>query len=115
MAGDDEPAGEGDADRVDRDVDRILELSTGEFRTDFAARSQDFIEVVQKLKVSTEGTVNAVGLESSNEQKAVAMLSATSLVTNTAGAEAEPRIWRMRVHLINDDGTVLIEKVDFAV
>lgn len=102
-------------DRADRDVDRILEGATGDFRADFGARSKDFIDVVKQLEVTSKGTVNAVGLESSNEHKAIALVSATSLVTNGAGAEEEPRVWRLRVHLQHSDGTVLIEKVDYAV
>lgn len=103
------------ADRADRDVDRILEGATGDFRADFGARSKDFIDVVQQMKVTSKGTVNAVGLESSNEHEATALVSATSLVTNGTGADEEPRVWRLRVHLQHSDGTILIEKVDYAV
>ncbi|WP_051198436.1 hypothetical protein [Gordonia shandongensis] len=103
------------ADRADRDVDRILETATGDFRADFAARSADFIDVVKKMKVTSKGTVNAVGIESSDEHEATLLVSATSLVTNGSGADEEPRVWRLRVHLRNDDDRILIEKVDFAV
>ncbi|MGO3327298.1 hypothetical protein [Gordonia sp. (in: high G+C Gram-positive bacteria)] len=104
------------ADRADSDVDRILEGSTGEFRADFAGRSKDFIDVVKQMKVTSKGTVNAVGIETSDEHAASLLVSATSLVTNGSGAQEEPRVWRLRVHLQHgDDDRILIEKVDFAV
>ncbi|MCF8571255.1 hypothetical protein L5G32_13355 [Gordonia sp. HY002] len=103
------------ADRADRDVDRILEGSTGEFRADFAGRSKDFIDVVKQMKVTSKGTVNAVGIETSDEHAARLLVSATSLVTNGSGAQEEPRVWRLRVHLQHGDDRILIEKVDFAV
>lgn len=103
------------ADRADRDVDRILENATGDFRADFASRSKDFIEVVKQMKVTSTGTVNAVGIEDSDEHEASLLVSATSLVTNGSGAEQEPRVWRLRVHLLHDDDRILIDKVDFAV
>lgn len=104
-----------DANRADKDVDRILAGATGEFRSDFAARSADFINVVRQLKVTSKGTVNEVGLESSSESQAVALVSATSTVTNESGAQEEPRVWRLRVHLTRKDGTTLISKVEYAV
>lgn len=100
---------------ADEDVDRILESATGDFRSDFSSRADDFIKVVKQMDVSSEGTVNAAGIESSDEDRAVVLVSATSLVTNGAGAQEEPRVWRLRVHLVNTDGRVLIEKVDYAV
>ena len=104
------------ADRADSDVDRILEGSTGEFRADFAGRSKDFIDVVKQMKVTSKGTVNSVGIETSDEHAASLLVSATSLVTNGSGAQEEPRVWRLRVHLQHgDDDRILIEKVDFAV
>lgn len=104
------------ADRADRDVDRILESATGDFRADFASRSKDFIDVVKQMKVTSKGTVNSVGIETSDEHSATLLVSATSLVTNESGATQEPRVWRLRVHLRHqDDDRILIEKVDFAV
>ncbi|GAC56358.1 hypothetical protein GOHSU_04_02280 [Gordonia hirsuta DSM 44140 = NBRC 16056] len=100
---------------ADEDVDRILENATGDFRSDFSSRADDFIKVVKQMDVSSEGTVNAAGIESSDEDKAVVLVSATSLVTNGAGAQEEPRVWRLRVHLVHTDDRVLIEKVDYAV
>ena len=103
------------ADRADRDVDRILASATGDFRADFASRSKDFVEVVKQMKVTSRGTVNSVGIESSDDHEATLLVSATSLVTNGAGAQEDPRVWRLRVKLQHDDDGILIEKVDFAI
>ncbi|MGL4305442.1 MAG: hypothetical protein ACRCSF_04745 [Mycobacteriaceae bacterium] len=100
-------------DTVDADIERLLNSSTGAFREDFSARSDSFLSVVKQAQVTTVGQITEAGIESSTSEGAQLLISATSKVTNSSGAQEEPRIWRLRVNMERVDGKILIAKVDF--
>ncbi|MGB8387972.1 Mce protein [Mycobacterium sp.] len=81
---------------VEADVQRILDSATGAFRADFEKRSRPFIEVVKAAQSKSEGTVTEAGLESQQRDSAQ-VLVAVAVKSRTAGGEAAPREWRMRV------------------
>jgi Mce-associated membrane protein len=47
------------------------------------------------------------------DDSAVVLVSATSRVTNAAGAKQEPRAWRLSVDLQRDGGQIKMAKVEF--
>jgi Mce-associated membrane protein len=102
-----------DFTKAKEDVQRVLDSSTGEFRDDFQQRAKDFTTVVEQSKVVTEGTVNAAAIESMGKGSASVLVSATSKITNSAGAKDEPRAWRLRVTVTEDGGQYKMSKVDF--
>jgi len=102
-----------DFNKAKEDVQRIIDNSTGQFRDDFKAQAEDFIKVAQDSKVVTEVSVNATAIESMTNDSAVALVSATSHVTNSAGAKQEPRSWRLSVNLKREGGQIKMEKVEF--
>lgn len=102
-----------DYHRAKEDVQRVIDNSTGEFRDDFQKRASDFATVVEQSKVVTEGKVNAAALESIDDHFASVLVSATSRVTNAAGAKEEPREWRLRVTVTEDGGQYKMSKVEF--
>jgi Mce-associated membrane protein len=102
-----------DFTKAKEDVQRVIDSSTGQFRDDFQQRAKDFTTVVEQSKVTTEGTVNAAALESMDEHSASVLVSATSKITNAAGAKDEPRAWRLRVTVTEDGGQYKMSKVDF--
>jgi Mce-associated membrane protein len=102
-----------DFKRAKQDVQRVIDSSTGEFRDDFQQRAADFAKVVEKSKVVTEGTVNAAAVESMDDHSAVVLISATSRITNAAGAKDEPRAWRLRVTVTEEGGQYKMSKVEF--
>ena len=102
-----------DFKKAKEDVQRVIDSSTGEFRDDFQQRAADFTKVVEQSKVVTEGTVNAAAIESMDEHSAQVLVSATSRVTNSAGARDEPRAWRLRVTVTEEDGQYKMSKVEF--
>jgi Mce-associated membrane protein len=102
-----------DFNKAKDDVQRIIDNSTGQFRDDFKNQADDFIKVAQDSKVITEVTVNATAVESMTDDSAVALVSATSRVTNSAGAKQEPRSWRLSVTLQRDGGQIKMAKVEF--
>lgn len=102
-----------DFKKAKEDVQRVIDSSTGEFRDDFQQRAADFTKVVEQSKVVTEGTVNAAAIESMDGRTAQVLVSATSRVTNSAGAKDEPRAWRLRVTVTEEDGQYKMSKVEF--
>ena len=102
-----------DFNKAKEDVQRIIDNSTGQFRDDFKNQADDFIKVAQDSKVITEVTVNATGVEQMTNDTAVVLVSATSRVTNAAGAKQEPRSWRLSVNLQRDGGQIKMSKVEF--
>lgn len=99
--------------KAKEDVQRVIDSSTGEFRDEFAARANDFTKVVEQSKVVTEGTVNAIGVESMDGHTALVLVSATSRVTEGGDGKQEPREWRLRVTVTEEDGQYKMSKVDF--
>jgi Mce-associated membrane protein len=102
-----------DYTRVDADVARILDDSTGAFHDDFQQRAQPFIDVVRKAQSSSVGTVSEAGLESATGEEAQ-VLVAVQVKTSIAGApEAQPRGWRMRINVQKIGDKVKISNVAF--
>ncbi|KUI41900.1 hypothetical protein AU198_11280 [Mycobacterium sp. GA-1199] len=102
-----------DFNRAQEDVQRIIDNSTGQFRDDFEAQAEDFTQVAKDSKVVTEVTVNTAALTSMTDTNATALVSATSRVTNTAGANQEPRSWRLKVDLVREGDQIKMSKVEF--
>jgi Mce-associated membrane protein len=102
-----------DFNKAKEDVQRIIDNATGQFKDDFKSQAEDFIKVAQDSKVITEVTVNATGVESMTDDTAVVLVSASSRVTNSAGAKQEPRSWRLSVNLKREGGQIKMEKVEF--
>ncbi|MEU4312928.1 hypothetical protein [Nocardia sp. NPDC024068] len=102
-----------DAARAADDVKRVLDHSTGAFRTDFQTRSEDFTKVVQQSQVATKGEITASAVESMTDESAVVLVSAVSRVTNTAGAQQEPRVWRLSVTVTREGSELKMSKVEF--
>ena len=94
-------------------VEQILDNAVDPFRQEFQGASEDFIKVSQDAKVITKATVNAAAVESMTADSAVVLVSASSTVTNAAGAEESPRNWRLTVDLQRDGDRIKMSKVEF--
>jgi Mce-associated membrane protein len=102
-----------DFNKAKDDVQRIIDNSTGQFKDDFKNQAEDFIKVAQDSKVITEVSVNATAVDKMTDDSAVVLVSATSRVTNSAGAKQEPRSWRLSVDLQRDGDQIKMSKVEF--
>lgn len=102
-----------DFSKAEEGVQRIIDNATGQFKTDFEQQAADFVQVAQESKVITEVTVNSVAVESMSDDKAVVLVAASSRVTNSAGANQEPRTWRLSVDLQREGDQIKMSKVEF--
>ncbi|MGA5464841.1 hypothetical protein [Mycobacterium sp. NPDC050041] len=102
-----------DFNKAEEGVQRIIDNSTGKFREDFQQQAQTFAQVAQDSKVITEVTVNSAAVSTMTDDSANVIVSATSRVTNAAGANKDPRGWRLSVDLERDGDQVKMSKVEF--
>lgn len=102
-----------DFNKAEEDVQRIIDNSTGQFKDDFESQAAEFVKVAQDSKVVTEVTVNSTAVERMTGDGAEVLVAASSRVTNTAGADQEPRTWRLSVSLVREDGQIKMSKVEF--
>lgn len=96
-------------------VQHILDDATGSFKDDFLKTADDFVKVVEQAKVVEQGTVQAVAVDRTamTNDSAVVLVSATSEVTNAAGAKQDPRSYRLIVTISRDGGQLKMSKVEF--
>ena len=102
-----------DYNKAKEDVQRIIDNSTGQFKTDFQNTAEDFVKVAVESKAVTETDVTATAVESMADDTATVLVAASSRVTNAAGAKQEPRAWRLSVNLARDGGQLKLAKVEF--
>ncbi|MFV8050617.1 hypothetical protein [Mycobacterium sp. 48b] len=94
-------------------VKNILDNSTGEFREDFEAQSKDFVKLAQDAKVVTEANVTAAAVDTMSDNNAVVLVAVNTQVTNTTGANKQPRPWRVAVDLVREGDQIKLSKVEF--
>lgn len=102
-----------DFNRAKDDVQRIIDSSTGAFKSDFQATAGDLATSARNAKAVSNTTVNATAVESMNPDSAVVLVAATSTLTNAGGAKDEKRSWRLSVTVSRDGAQLKIAKVDF--
>ncbi len=98
---------------AEADVQRILDSATGQFRDDFQSRSAPFIDVVKQAKSRSVGTVTEAGLESLDGRQGQVLVSVTVNTTSNGSPEEQPRYWRMRITVAQQDGSAKVSNVDF--
>lgn len=94
------------------DVQRVLDGSTGEFRADFEDTANDFITTVQQSEAVVTAVVNAVGVQSLDGDTAQMLVSAATSVTNVAGAQNDPRAFRLVVTMVDEGGQIKMSRVE---
>jgi Mce-associated membrane protein len=102
-----------DFNKAKEDVQRVLDIATGDFKDEFQKRAEDFAAVVKDSKAVTEGSVAATALESMNNDSAVVLVLSNERVTNIAGAKDQPRTFRFRVSVVHEGDELKVSKVEF--
>lgn len=102
-----------DHQRVEQDVQRILDSSTGEFRDDFAGRAGPFIDAARQAQSTSVGTVTEAGLESVSGDEGRVLVALTVMTSNRGVPERQPKAWRVRVTVANTDDGVKVTRVEF--
>ncbi len=98
---------------AESDVQRIIDSATGQFAEDFRARSTPFINVVKQAKSQSVGTVTEAGLESVSGQLGRVLVSVTVKTISDGRVEEQPRYWRMRMTVSQQNDGAKVADVEF--
>lgn len=102
-----------DHNEVDRDVERILDASTGAFHDDFAQRAEPFKAAARKVRSTSVGTVREAGLESVDGDSARVLVAMTVMTSNLGQPEQQPKSWRTRVTVTGTPDGFKVAEVEF--
>ncbi len=102
-----------DHQRVDEDVQRILDTSTGTFRDDFAQRADSFKDAARKAQSKSVGTVVESGFESLDGELGRVLVAAVVMTSNRGAPEQQAKGWRTRVSVIRDGDVFKVAAVEF--
>ncbi|MGA5463952.1 mammalian cell entry protein [Mycobacterium sp. NPDC050041] len=98
---------------ADRDVQRVLDSSTGSFHADFAKRSREFVETVRTSQSVSTGTVGGAGIESLDPDGAKVLVAVSVETENMGRAGATPRSWRLRITVVESEAGFKASDVEF--
>ncbi|MGK8555037.1 hypothetical protein [Nocardia gipuzkoensis] len=101
------------ADSAKQDIDRILALASGEFKTEFDGRVDPFTSIVQQAKVVSSGEIVEAALESDDDRSARVLVAAKQTLTNAGQAEPQTRYYRFRVTVSRGDSGLTVSDVEF--
>jgi Mce-associated membrane protein len=102
-----------DPNHAKEDIQRSINASTGDLKTQLEARSALMAQKAEESKVISRVTVEAVGVESVTDNSGVALVSAKSDVTNSDNSKRPPMLWRISVKIERDGGQLKMSGVDF--
>lgn len=102
-----------DHERVDEDVRRILDSSTGGFRDDFARRADSFADAARQAQSTSVGTVSEAGVESADGEQGRVLVTLIVMTSNRGTPEQQPKVWRTRVSVAKDGEEYKVAAVEF--
>jgi Mce-associated membrane protein len=101
-----------DFNKLDEGIQRIADISTGQFKDRFPIIGDQMAKRVQQSKLVTTATVNEVAVESMTADSAIVLVAATTESKSPEGAQ-EPQFWHMALRLTEDGGQPKISNVEF--
>lgn len=96
-------------------VQRVLDGSTGRFRSNFEESADEFVKALQEEKIITRAIVNDAAVDSISGDTAVVLVSASS---QREGPQApkeqqQPRVWRVVVTVQREGDQMKMSAVEF--
>lgn len=107
-----------DFNQAKESVQRVIDDSTGKFKSNFQDGAEDLIKAMTDAKVVTKVTVNDTAVESMDKDSATVLVAATSQRTGGPDAPKEdqqpPRVWRVVISLQREGDQLKVSDVEFA-
>lgn len=101
-----------DHTRLDQDFARVMEVATGQFRTEYEVAQQSLRELIVKFKGKATGTVLARAVLGLEDGTGEVLLFVDQTVTNSNSEQPKIDRLRMRMGLEKQSGRWLINKLD---
>jgi Mce-associated membrane protein len=98
---------------VDADVQRILDVSIGQFHDEFAQRRQPFIEHIKQEQSTSQGAVVEAGLESVGANSARALVTVAVKLTKADSGEQKLDGFRLRIDLQRVGAGARVSEVEY--
>jgi Mce-associated membrane protein len=98
---------------IDRDLQRISDHATGEFKDEFTQDMPQVRAAVVDNKVDSHGTVLRAAVVSASRTTAVVLVAVDATVKNTKAPDGRLSHYRIRVTLAVQSGHWLVSKLDF--
>lgn len=102
-----------DSAKAEENVRQIIDNSTGQFKEDIESSADDLIRAAQDSKATTKATAKATAVQSMDADSAVVLVGTATTVSNSAGANQQPRNWRLSVTMVKDGEQIKMSKVEF--
>ncbi|MFG1796905.1 hypothetical protein [Nocardia sp. NPDC049149] len=101
------------ADSAKQDIDRILSVASGQFKSEFDGRVDPFMNIVQQAKVVSTGEIVEAAVESDDENSAKVLVAAKQTLTNAGQEGPQTRLYRFRVTVDRGDAGLTVSNVEF--
>jgi Mce-associated membrane protein len=101
-----------DFNKLEEDIQRISDITTGQFKDRFPIIGDQMAKRVQQSKFVTTATVNDVAVESMTANSAIVLVAATT-ETKSPDGEQEPQFWHISLGLTEDGGQPKISNIEF--
>ncbi|OBH99167.1 hypothetical protein [Mycobacterium sp. E2733] len=102
-----------DPDHAKRDVQRMIDASTGDLNSQLSAMSLLMVKKAEDTKVGSTVTVEAVAVESAGDNSGVMLVAAKTVATGPDNAKPPPALFRLSVNMDRERGQLKMSKVDF--
>ncbi|KAF0847950.1 hypothetical protein [Nocardia caishijiensis] len=101
------------AESAKEDIDRILAVASGDFKSEFDGRVDPFMDVVKQANVVSNGTVVESAIVSADFESAQVLVAAKQTVSNNGSREPQARQYRFRITVSNGESGMTVSKVEF--
>lgn len=101
-----------DAGQARKDVQRIIDASTGQFKVGMLLGAQDLVKSVEQSKTSTQVVVEGVAVESMTNDSAVVLVAAKTEATSADDHKRSPHRWRIVMTLQKDGAQPKISAIE---
>ena len=100
-----------DARHIDEDLDRVRDMSTGDFRDQFTKALGALTGAIRKAHGVSEGEVTQMGLIRSSDSTAVVIAAVDATITNKETQKPSLRRYRLQITLTLVDDKWLISDI----
>ncbi|MCW2751518.1 MAG: hypothetical protein JWR83_2628 [Aeromicrobium sp.] len=100
-------------DTIEKQMASLIKISDGTFLEQLKNNQAGQINSVRKGKVRSVGTIDAVGVVSSDDKSVVVAIALTAKVTGAKVTKPEVNLYRLKVSVAKKSGTWLVTNVEF--
>lgn len=101
-----------DAGQARKDVQRIIDASTGQFKVGMLLGAQDLVRSMEQSHTSTQVVVEGVAVESMTSDSAVVLVAAKTEATSADDHKRSPHRWRIVMTLQKDGEQAKIAAIE---